>query len=91
MSQVPARIARITAIATATTPVRISAAATAATASVLSWELRRIARSPLTAEARRLDRHYRELAARPRWPAAAPSARTEITQVVHDQGRRAAA
>src|ERR1039458_2743357 len=70
MSQVPARIARIGAV-TAKTPVLISAAATAATAKVIDWELRQLARSPLTAEARRLDRHYRELAARPR-PRAGP-------------------
>jgi len=87
---VPARITRISAITTATTPVRISAAATVATASVISWELRRIACSPLTPEARRLRRYYRELAARPRRPDAAQPVITEITQLVHDQGRRAA-
>ncbi|MGO8882336.1 MAG: hypothetical protein ACLPUO_05770 [Streptosporangiaceae bacterium] len=89
MSQIPARTARTAALTTATTPVRISAAATIATASVISWELRRIARSPLTAEARRLHRHYRELAARPRRPAAAQAATTEISQLGHDEGRRA--
>ena len=85
MSQVPARIARIAAMTTAKTPVRVSAAATVATASVLSWELRRIARSPLSAEARRLDRHYRELAARPRRPAAVGPDWTEKTQLVEDR------
>ncbi|HTP15493.1 MAG TPA: hypothetical protein VMK13_06610 [Streptosporangiaceae bacterium] len=89
MSQVPARIARIAAI-TARTPVLISAAATAATANVISWELRRVARSPLTPEARRLDRHFRELAARPRRPAAAVMPRTEITEPFYDSESRAA-
>jgi hypothetical protein len=86
MSQVPARIARIGAV-TAKTPVLISAAATAATAKVIDWELRQLARSPLTAEARRLDRHYRELAATPRPRAAPQTAWTEITQPVRDAGR----
>ena len=49
MSQVPARIARIGAV-TAKTPVLIGAAATAATAKVIDWELRQLARSPLTAD-----------------------------------------
>ncbi len=49
---------------TATIPVRISAATTTATAEILSWERRMFACSPLSAEARRTNRLYRELRTR---------------------------
>lgn len=51
------------AVTTATIPVRISAATTTATAEILSWERRLFACSPLSAEARRSNRLYRELRA----------------------------
>ena len=47
----------------ATLPVRISAATTTATAEIVSWERRLFACSPLSAEARRSNRLYRELRA----------------------------
>ena len=53
---------RIAAI-TAATPVLAGAAAASATAKLAGWELRQLARSPLSAEARRLRAEYRELAA----------------------------
>ena len=53
------RIAAITAAA----PVLAGAAARAATAKLAGWELRQLASSPLSAEARRLRAEYRELAA----------------------------
>jgi hypothetical protein len=53
---------RIAAI-TAATPVLAGAAAAAATAKLAGWELRQLASSPLSAEARRLTAEYRELAA----------------------------
>ena len=54
-----ARIAAITAAA----PVLAGAAASAATAKLAGWELRQLASSPLSAQARRLKAEYRELAA----------------------------
>jgi hypothetical protein len=51
------------ATATAATPVRVGAAASSATAELVGWELRQLASSPLSAEARRLRAEYRELAA----------------------------
>ena len=48
---------------TAATPVLAGAAAAAATAKLAGWELRQLARSPLSAEAGRLRAEYRELAA----------------------------
>jgi len=89
MSQISGRIVRLTAV-TARTPVLISAAATVAAARVISWELGRAARSPLTPEARRLHRQYRELAARPRHAPAAQPAWTQMTQPLHDEPRQAA-
>ena len=53
------RIADITAAA----PVLAVAAASAATAKLAGWELRQLASSPLSAEARRLRAEYRERAA----------------------------
>ena len=53
---------RIAAI-TAATPVLAGAAASSATAKLAGWELRQLASSPLSAEARRLTAEYRELAA----------------------------
>ena len=53
------RIAAVTAAA----PVLAGAAASAATAKLVGWELRQLASSPLSAEARRLKAEYRELAA----------------------------
>ncbi len=53
------RIAAMTAAA----PVLVGAAASAATAKLAGWELRQLASSPLSAQARRLRAEYRELAA----------------------------
>ena len=53
------RIAALTAAA----PVLAGAAASAATAKLAGWELRQLASSPLSAEARRLKAEFRELAA----------------------------
>ena len=53
------RIAALTAAA----PVLAGAAATSATAKLAGWELRQLASSPLSAEARRLKAEFRELAA----------------------------
>jgi hypothetical protein len=53
---------RIAAI-TAATPVLTGAAAAAATAKLAGWELRQLASSPLSAQARRLKAEVRELAA----------------------------
>ena len=54
------------AAATAAAPVLAGAAASAATAKLVGWELRQLASSPLSAEARRLKAEYRDLAAA--WP-----------------------
>jgi hypothetical protein len=53
------RIATVTAVA----PVLAGAAASSATAKLAGWELRQLASSPLSAEARRLRAEYRDLAA----------------------------
>ncbi len=53
------RIAAVTAAA----PVLAGAAASAVTANLAGWELRQLASSPLSAEARRLKAEYRELIA----------------------------
>ena len=53
------RIAAVTAAA----PVLVGAAASAATAKLAGWELRQLASSPRSAEARRLRAEFRELAA----------------------------
>ena len=53
------RIAAVTAAA----PALAGAAASAATAKLAGWELRQLASSPLSAEARRLTAEFRELAA----------------------------
>ena len=52
---------RISAL-TAATPMLASAATAAVTAKLVSWELRQLASSPLSAEARRLKAEFRELA-----------------------------
>ena len=54
--------ARIAAL-TAATPVLAAAAAAAAAAKLAGWELRQLASSPLSAQARRLTAEYRALAA----------------------------
>ena len=54
---------RITAVAAAT-PLLVGAAASAATAKLVGWELRQLANSPLSAEARRLW-ELRQLASSP--------------------------
>jgi hypothetical protein len=51
-----ARIAAVTAAA----PVLVGAAGSAATAELVGWELRQLASSPLSPEARRLKAEYRE-------------------------------
>jgi len=48
---------RITAV-TAATPLLVGAAASAATAKLVGWELRQLANSALSAEARRLEAEY---------------------------------
>ena len=63
MRHIVVPIVRIAAT-TATIPVRVSAATTTATAEIVSWERRLFACSPLSAEARRSNRLYRELRAR---------------------------
>ena len=68
------RIAAMTAAA----PVLAGAAASAATAKLTGWELRQLASSPLSAQARRLKAEYRELAA-----ANGPGATTPAQQPWH--------
>jgi hypothetical protein len=63
----------------AAAPVLVGAAASSATAELVGWELRQLASSPLSAEARRLRAEYRELAGtsgRASMPAAAQRAST---------------
>ena len=62
LTRAAAYTARIAAV-TAAAPVLAGAAASAATAKLAGWELRQLASSPLSAEARRLRAEYRELAA----------------------------
>ena len=62
LTRATAYTVRIAAL-TAATPVLAGAAAAATTAKLAAWELRQLARSPLSAEARRLKAEYRELAA----------------------------
>ena len=62
LTRATAYTVRIAAI-TAATPVLAGAAVGAATAKLAGWELRQLASSPLSAEARRLRAEYRELAA----------------------------
>jgi hypothetical protein len=62
LTRATAYTVRIAAI-TAATPVLVGAAASTATAELVGWELRQLASSPLSAEARRLRAEYRELAA----------------------------
>ena len=62
LTRATAYTVRIAAI-TAATPVLAGAAVGAATAKLAGWELRQLASSPLSAEARRLTAEYRELAA----------------------------
>ena len=68
-----ARIAAVTAAA----PVLAGAAASSATAELVGWELRQLASSPLSAEARRLKAEFRELAAPTQRAGAAARARWE--------------
>ena len=62
LTRAAAYTARIAAL-TAAAPVLAGAAASAATAELAGWELRQLASSPLSAEARRLRAGFRELAA----------------------------
>ena len=62
LTRAAAYTVRITAV-TAAAPVLAGAAASAATAKLAGWELRQLASSPLSAEARRLKAEFRELAA----------------------------
>ena len=62
LTRAAAYTARIAAV-TAAAPVLAGAAASAATAKLAGWELRQLASSPLSAQARRLRAEYRELAA----------------------------
>ncbi len=68
---------RIAAV-TAATPVLAGAAASAATAKLAGWELRQLASSPLSAQARRLKAEVRELAT-----ASGASANTSARQQGH--------
>ena len=62
LTRTTAYTVRIAAV-TAATPVLAGAAASSATAKLAGWELRQLASSPLSAQARRLKAEYRELAA----------------------------
>ena len=64
---------------TAAAPVLADAAASSATAKLVGWELRQLAGSPLSAQARRLTAEYRELAA-----ASGAGANTPARQQGHD-------
>ena len=78
------RIATVTAAA----PVLVGAAASSATAELVGWELRQLASSPLSAEARRLRAEYRELAATSGGGARTPAAaRRESTPARYDRAR----
>ena len=70
----PLNTVRIAAV-TAAAPVLAGAAASAATAKLVGWEVRQLASSPLSAEARRLKAEYRELAAANGAGANTPAAR----------------
>ena len=62
---------------TAATPVLAGAAASSATAKLAGWELRQLASSPLSAQARRLRAEYRALAAANGAGATTPARRQE--------------
>ncbi len=62
LTRTTAYTVRIAAI-TAATPMLAGAAAASTTAKLAGWELRQLASSPLSAQARRLTAEYRELAA----------------------------
>jgi len=64
MSQTVGPIARAAALAVKT-PILISATVTTATANVVSWELRQLARLPLSAGARQVRRPHLELVCGP--------------------------
>jgi hypothetical protein len=64
MSQTADPITRAAALAVKT-PLLISAAVTTATANVVSWELRQLARLPLSAGARQVRRPHLELVCGP--------------------------
>ena len=76
LTRATAYTVRIAAI-TAATPVLAGAAVGAATAKLAGWELRQLASSPLSAEARRLRAEYRELAAATGAAATTPARRQE--------------
>ena len=84
MRHIVVRIARIAATTT-TIPVRISTATTTATAEIVSWERRLFACSPLSAEARRSNRIYRELRARAAQDAADLGSRNHGSQHEREQ------
>jgi len=62
---------RVSAV-TAATPLLVGAAASAATAKLVGWELRQLANSPLSAEARQLKAEFHALAAASRADANTP-------------------
>jgi hypothetical protein len=62
LTRATAYTVRVTAV-TAVTPLLAGAAASAATAKLVGWELRQLANSPLSAEARRLKAELGALAA----------------------------
>jgi hypothetical protein len=84
MRHIVVLIARIAAT-TATIPVRVSTATTTATAEIVSWERRLFACSPLSAEARRSNRLYRELRARAAQDAADLGSRNHGSQHEREQ------
>ena len=77
LTRAAAYTARIAAL-TAAAPVLAGAAASAVTAELAGWELRQLASSPLSAEARRLRAEFRELAA-----ASGAAATTPVRQRGH--------
>jgi len=73
----------------ASAPVLIGAAASYATAELVGWELRQLASSPLSAEARRLRAEYRELAATSGGGAKTPAAAQRESTPAHSDRARA--
>ena len=67
---------RVSAV-TAATPLLVGAAASAATAKLVGWELRQLANSPLSAEARQLKAEFHALAAASRADASTPREQQE--------------
>jgi len=71
LTQATVSTVRISAVAAAT-PLLVGAAASAATAKLVGWELRQLANSPLSAEARQLKAEFHALAAASRADANTP-------------------